>query len=95
MYDIKSSIIRLCYIVPEVLHTGVGGEIYRMLEQEAIRRSHTKILLNSTITAYEFYRKYGYKQVGDLTYHGNVLAIPMRKEVSVQYLSAPSFLGLN
>lgn len=52
--------ISLCYLLPEVRFRGVGKAMLTELEAEARRRGATRVELESTRTALEFYQRNGY-----------------------------------
>ena len=53
------------YLTPEVLGKGLGKRIMEKLFEEARKWKVKKILLESTITALEFYTKVGFKKTGE------------------------------
>jgi N-acetylglutamate synthase-like GNAT family acetyltransferase len=73
--------IMLCYILPEVLHGGVGKRILATLEQQAQRCGHVRVRLVSTITARDFYRRNGYIPDGVPTAPHGITGFPMLKRL--------------
>jgi hypothetical protein len=71
----------LCYILPEVLHGGVGKRILATLEQQAQRCGHVRVRLVSTITARDFYRRNGYIPDGVPTAPHGITGFPMLKRL--------------
>lgn len=43
---------------------GVGGAMLALLIEEARERSHAKVVLNAQVSALDFYRAFGFKEVG-------------------------------
>lgn len=56
--------ICLCYVLPEVLGTGVGSALLLALEQQAREWGVSVLKLNSTRTASAFYQRHGYIHEG-------------------------------
>jgi GNAT superfamily N-acetyltransferase len=57
--------ISLCYVVPEVLHCGVGKRMLAALEAQAARWNLRSLRVESTLTAKPFYERNGYASRGD------------------------------
>lgn len=73
--------LALCYVVPEVLHTGVGRAL--LLAAEAgVRDAGLKVLvLESTHTAEAFYRRQGYEPSAAVQSWNGLQAQPMYKRL--------------
>jgi N-acetylglutamate synthase-like GNAT family acetyltransferase len=56
----RSGHLHICYVVPEVLHQGVGKALLRDMVAFARSVGVTKIELGSTITAKDFYARHGF-----------------------------------
>lgn len=54
----------LCYVLPEVLHRGVGKALLAGAEAQARAWGVSKLRLHSTATALDFYRRNGYLSAG-------------------------------
>ncbi|MQA91881.1 MAG: GNAT family N-acetyltransferase, partial [Gemmatimonas sp.] len=58
----------------------LGSQLLLGLEREIRRRGHPDAMLESTATAYMFYRKHGFVDAGPpILRFGGVAARPMRK----------------
>lgn len=56
--------LSLCYVLPEVLHTGVGKAMLRGAEDQALCWGITTLRLHSTSSARDFYARNGYYYAG-------------------------------
>lgn len=81
LYRGPQATVNLLYLVPEGLHHGIGSRLLRAMEEEALRLKHKEILLNSSITARQFYKRHGFIEDGEPVYMGKVLGFPMRKSL--------------
>ena len=61
----KDGTISLCYVVPEVHHSGAGKKMLAELEAQAARWELTSLRLESTLTAKPFYERNGYGSTGE------------------------------
>ena len=57
----ESDKLVLLYLVPEVLHQGIGRAMLLAIEAEARSRGLSELHLESTATAHDFYLKNGYR----------------------------------
>ena len=90
LLDMPTGEIVLCYIVPEVLHQGVGKRLLSALEQQARALGHAHVGLESSITARDFYLRNGYHPHGAPTHQNQITAFPMIKYFADQQpLHAP------
>ncbi len=71
--------IALCYIVPEVLHQGVGKRLLTAMEQQASTLGHAHVCLESSVTARDFYLRNGYHSNGASTHRNQITGFPMIK----------------
>ncbi|MCX6050719.1 MAG: GNAT family N-acetyltransferase [Chloroflexi bacterium] len=71
--------IALCYIVPEVLHQGVGKRLLAAMEEQARTLGHTHVRLDSSITARPFYLRNGYLANGAPTQWQQITGFPLIK----------------
>lgn len=80
----RDGTLRLCYLVPEVQHLGVGKAMLGALEAEASRWGLRVLQLESTIAARAFYQRNGYVSYGEpiLLMEGQ-RAYPMQKELAL------------
>lgn len=62
--DGKSAEIQALYLTPEVIGLGIGRQLMSAMLDEAKERGSTYISLDSTITAHDFYKKFGFKDCG-------------------------------
>jgi GNAT superfamily N-acetyltransferase len=76
--------IWLCYIVPEVLHQGVGKRLLAAMEEQASALGHTHVCLESSITGRDFYLRHGYHPNGPPSYGNQIKAFPMIKHFEVR-----------
>ena len=56
--------IHLCYVAPEAVRIGYGGELVTAMEQLAADWHLDRVTLESTRTALPFYTALGYRQTG-------------------------------
>jgi len=85
--------IALCYIVPEVLHQGVGKRLLAAMEQQAHALGHPHTHLESSITARDFYLRNGYRPNGPPTEQHQIIGFPLIKHLAAQQL-APAPPGM-
>ena len=82
--SVKGSEITAIYVSPERTRTGVGSKILSFLEKEALKMGIKALKLDSSITAFNFYLKHGYKKVKD-SYHvsdiGKIPCVEMDKVI--------------
>lgn len=84
LLEIPTGEIVLCYIVPEVLHQGVGKRLLTAMEQQASALGHAHVCLESSITARDFYLRNGYHPHGAPTHQNQITAFPMIKHFADQ-----------
>lgn len=77
----KHAYIHGLYLTPEVVGIGIGKKLINLM-LEAARNEKVKIIkLESTITAHDFYKSSGFKDVGPMEMHNiggeNVSCFPM------------------
>lgn len=53
-------------IIAEFRGKGVGGELLRQAETEVVRRNGRRIWMNAREAAADFYKRFGYRQIGSL-----------------------------
>ena len=70
---ISGSEITLNYVLPEVLHRGIGREMLQALETHAIASRLDHIDVVSTISAKAFYQRNGYVSNGAPRYVGRII----------------------
>lgn len=73
--------LALCYVVPEVLHQGVGHALLTAAEVGARQAGLEAVSLESTRTAEAFYRRNGYRPDGAVQRWAGLQAQPMRKRL--------------
>jgi GNAT superfamily N-acetyltransferase len=56
--------LSLCYVLPEVLHMGVGKALLQGLEQQARAWGISVLRLHSTASARDFFARHGYIMAG-------------------------------
>lgn len=78
---INHATLALCYVVPAVLHQGVGGALLRAAEAGARQAGLTELALESTRTAQAFYLRKGYVPAGAVQAWAGLRAQPMRKRL--------------
>lgn len=79
LLSVAAGQIALCYLVPEVLHQGVGKRLLTAMEAQAKAAGHTQVTLTSSITARDFYLRNGYQPNGALTSSSQITSFPMIK----------------
>lgn len=73
--------LALCYLVPEVLHQGVGRVLLLAAEAGARETGLDALVLESTRTAEAFYRRQGYEPSATVQSWKGLQAQPMRKRL--------------
>jgi predicted GNAT family N-acyltransferase len=61
---------------------GTGTRVLRALEEEALRRGISGIVLNAQLYALDFYKKHGYQPIGATFEEGGMPHLPMIKKFS-------------
>ena len=56
--------LSLCYVLPEVLHAGIGKAMLAAVEAHACSWGIRVLRLHSTVTAHDFYARHGYILAG-------------------------------
>ena len=74
--------IKLCYVLPEALGTGVGKLLMSEMEKQAVFLGSKECVLSSTITAEKFYKKQGYVSEGKGLALGKIPFVSMRKKLN-------------
>ena len=78
----SGGLIQAIYVDPSVVGHGLGSQLLLGLEREIRRRGRPRATLESTATAYTFYRKHGFVDAGPpLNRFGGVASRPMRKDL--------------
>jgi GNAT superfamily N-acetyltransferase len=78
---VSHTTLALCYVVPAVLHQGVGGALLEAAEEGARQAGLTELALESTRTAQAFYLRKGYVPAGAVQAWAGLQAQPMRKRL--------------
>ncbi|MFT3814051.1 MAG: GNAT family N-acetyltransferase [Acidovorax sp.] len=73
--------LALCYVVPQVLHQGVGKALLREAASQAIVRGVEVLRLDSTRTALPFYLRNGFSITGPSRSWAGLEAQPMNKNI--------------
>jgi N-acetylglutamate synthase-like GNAT family acetyltransferase len=80
----RSGEIRLCYVRPDLVRSGVGRTLLAALEAHARQWGIRNLTLHSSLTARPFYERYGYVCAGDSTPSFGVLrGYPYAKVLSI------------
>lgn len=79
---VSGSTVALCYVIPEVLHKGVGRALLAQAQSCAVSVGVEYLELESTRTAEAFYARNGFEPSGPLQSWENLKAQPMRKRVT-------------
>ena len=75
------STLALCYVVPGVLHQGIGRALLLKAEAHARGEGVITLSLDSTRAAEAFYRRNGYEPSGPVQSWAGLVAQPMRKHL--------------
>lgn len=78
---VSGSTLALCYVVPEVLHRGVGKRLLSEAEVRAVSAGIKVLDLESTRTADSFYRRNGFLPEGPVQSWAGLEAQPMCKRL--------------
>ena len=74
--------IAVNYVAPWARFRGISKALMAAMESRAIQLGHTACTLTSTVTAHEFYRRYGYVDDGEpVSSFGGKPAFPMRRNL--------------
>ena len=76
---LDSGEVTLCYLIPEVLHKGVGKALLGELESKGRALGLRELRLNSTKTAFDFYSRNGFKSSGAQSMWHGIGCYPMAK----------------
>jgi GNAT superfamily N-acetyltransferase len=80
----KNGTVTLCYVLPEVQHSGLGRKLLSELEAQALRWGLKTLTLESTLTAKPFYERNGYVNAGEpVSATGSPRAYPMQKRLAL------------
>lgn len=79
LLSVTTGQIALCYLVPEVLHQGVGKRLLAAMEAQAHAAGHAHVTLTSSITARDFYLRNGYQPNAAPTSTSPITSFPMIK----------------
>lgn len=63
--SLKDNVILALFVSPKFHGKGIGTELMNYVESAARKRGYRCVSLPSSVTAFEFYRKLGYKKVRD------------------------------
>jgi GNAT superfamily N-acetyltransferase len=63
--SLKDNVILALFVNPKFHSKGIGTELMNYVESTARKRDYKQVNVGSSVTAYEFYRKRGYKKVRD------------------------------
>jgi GNAT superfamily N-acetyltransferase len=74
--------LALCYVVPEVLHQGVGKALLLAIESRVMLQGVIALRLESTRTAQSFYLRHGFVASGPLQVWSGMEGLPMVKVLS-------------
>lgn len=75
--------LALCYVAPEALHQGAGKGLLRAIESRALSRGVSKLRLDSTRTARDFYARNGFSVSGPAQVWAGMEGTPMVKHLTV------------
>jgi GNAT superfamily N-acetyltransferase len=79
----EGGMVILNYLIPEARFHGMGRAMLDALEIEARTRGFKELELTSTATAYEFYRRNGYTDTGEVSTMFGLTSPGMRKTLPV------------
>ena len=74
--------LALCYVVPEVLHKGVGKLLLQAIESRVIRQGFTTIRVDSSQTGSGFYLRNGFRATGPSVSWAGMECQPMVKDLT-------------
>ena len=80
----RDGTVRLCYVVPEVQHLGVGKAMLTAIEAQVASWGLKSTQLESTLSAKSFYERNGYSSAGEpVVVFAAQRAFPMRKAIAL------------
>ncbi len=77
--------IKLCYVLPEYLHRGIGKAMLEQLLQQARLLGLHTLRLESTRTAREFYKRNGFIETGMTLGMGIIPSYAMERDLTTHY----------
>lgn len=80
----RSGKVVLCYVTPEMRHTGAGKALLQALEAQAVRWGMDSLQLVSTVTARAFYLRNGYIEGGTSRTVFGIDAIAFSKRIHIE-----------
>jgi GNAT superfamily N-acetyltransferase len=83
----KGDELALCYVLPEVLHTGVGKALLQAIESRVISQGFRILRVVSTRTAQSFYSRNGFTMSGPPQVWAGIEGLPMAKAMKATPLS--------
>jgi len=81
LVDDHTAQLRQMLVVPEYRRRGLGRQIVRQVEAAARERSARLLFLNARLEVAEFYRRCGYRSVGDEFVHVKIPHVRMEKSL--------------
>jgi GNAT superfamily N-acetyltransferase len=79
--------LALCYVLPEVLHKGVGKALLQVIESSVISQGFRILRVVSTRTAQSFYSRNGFTMSGPPQVWAGIEGLPMEKAMKATPLS--------
>lgn len=79
--SLKDNNVRSVFVNPDFHNLGIGRELMKHLEKLVKRSGYRTIELFSSVTAFEFYRKLGYKKIRTVQDKNTGKNIVMRKRL--------------
>lgn len=79
----RSGALALCYVIPELLHQGVGKSLLHAIESRTAMQGFTTLRLESTQTAKDFYLRNGYCATGPSVAWAGLECQPMSKTLAL------------
>lgn len=67
-YSIEDGELYQINVSPDFIHQGIGKKLLAYIENEFKEKNILKIELNSTITALDFYKKYGFEVIENINF---------------------------
>jgi predicted GNAT family N-acyltransferase len=83
VFEIEDSVYRLgrIAVLKEYRNNGYGAALLKELERRAASHGAKYVTILGILSASDFYRKAGYKQIGGVVFDENVPSVYMRKKI--------------
>lgn len=78
--SLEETVLHSLFVEPSMRGKGIGAELVGYIERHALSKGHSELQLSSSLTALEFYKRHGYREIRDELL-GDFATIRMRKSI--------------